>query len=205
MKFDLHMHTNYSKDCKMEPSTIVNYAMKLGLDGIAVTDHETIKGGLAVKKIAPKELDIIVGSEIKTDRGEVIGYFIEDEIPGGTLYDVVDQIKNQNGLAIAPHPFDLFRPNSLLPTDEDSKILDGLEVFNSRCMLHKTNKSAEKFAKKYGLITTAGSDAHTLDEIGNSGVEVDDIEDIRKNRRIRIFGKKMSMTKLLKTKMKRFI
>lgn len=205
MKLDLHVHTKYSKDCKMEPSTVVSCALKLGLDGIAVTDHGTVKGGLATRKIAPKWLTVIVGSEVKTDRGEVIGYFVDEEIPQGAFHDVIEKIRSQGGVAVVPHPFDPFRPNSFSPRAEDAGVLDGLEVFNSRCLLDRTNKRAVKFARKHGLIMTAGSDAHTPGEIGTSGVVVEALEDIRKNGSAKIFGKRTPMAELFKARMRRFL
>ncbi|MDP6459179.1 MAG: PHP-associated domain-containing protein [Candidatus Hydrothermarchaeota archaeon] len=205
MKLDLHVHTKYSKDSKMEPSTVVSRALKLGLDGVAVIDHGTVKGGLAVRKIAPKSLTVIVGSEVKTDRGEVIGYFIEEEIPHGVFQEVVEEIRAHGGVAVVPHPYDPFRPNSLSPREEDAGVLDGLEVFNSRCLLDRTNKRAIKFARTHGLIMTAGSDAHTPGEIGASGVVVEAVEDIRKNGSIEIFGRRTPMAELFKARVRGFL
>jgi hypothetical protein len=205
MKLDLHVHTKYSRDSKTEPSAAVQYALKLGLDGIAVVDHGTVKGGLAAKKVAPKGLSVIVGSEIKTDRGEVIGYFLNQEITEREFPRAVDEIRSQGGIAVVSHPYDPFRPHSFYPRDEDASLLDGVEVLNSRCLLERANKTAMSYARKHDLLMTAGSDAHTLAEIGTSGVIVDEVEDIRRNGKARIFGRQASLAELFKARLSRFL
>lgn len=191
MKFDLHSHTNYSPRCGfMEPKTLVKLARKRGLDGIAVTDHDTIKGSLKAREYAEKSLKIIIGSEIMTSRGEVIGLFLSDEIQSTDFIDVVEEIHDQNGVAIVPHPFDTLRKSALWPTEDDVKYLDGVEGFNARNVYQKSNMDAIEFGKKYKLAITAGSDAHFSNEIGNAGIITDD-EDIREailSRKIEIFG-----------------
>lgn len=203
MKLDLHVHTKYSKDCKTEPSAVVEYALKLGLEGIAVTDHDTINGGVAARKLAPENFSVIIGSEIKTDRGEVIGYFLNQEIDKHEFHEVVEEIKAQGGIAVVSHPYDPFRPHSFSPRDEDASLLDGVEVYNSRCLLARANKMAMNYAKKHALLITAGSDAHTLGEIGASGVIVDDVEDIRHNK-AKIFGRQTPLAELFKARLNRF-
>lgn len=205
MRLDLHVHSSYSWDCKTSPAALMDYARKVGLEGIAVVDHGTIRGGLAVKKLSPPGFTVIVGSEIKTTRGEVMGYFLEEEIDGGEFHEVVEAIKAQGGIAVVSHPFDPFRPNSFSPLDEDAPYLDGVEVCNSRCLMARTNKKALKYAEKHGLIMTAGSDAHTLGEIGSAGVIVEDIEDIRRRGKAEIFCKQTPLKELFKAKLRRFL
>ena len=103
MKYDLHVHSKYSIDGCIEPETIVKTAHKRGLSGVAVTDHNTIQGGLESKKYETDDLKVIVGSEIETNRGEVIGLFLCDEITSNIFAYVVQEIKDQNGLVIIPH------------------------------------------------------------------------------------------------------
>ncbi len=200
MKIDLHVHSKYSFDCKLELSLILKYAEKLGLDGIAIVDHGTMKGGEKAKKIS-KNIEIIVGAEILTDRGEVIGYFLNEEIKTRNFLDVCDEIKAQDGIVVLPHPFDIFR-HGVKPSEKDVEFIDGVEVLNSRCLLSKFNKKAQKFAFKHELIATAGSDAHTLEEIGHAGIIVDSIEDIRKGN-VRIFGGRTGILGLTKAKVKK--
>lgn len=193
MKFDLHSHTNYSPRCGfMEPKTLVRIARKRGLDGIAVTDHDTIKGSLKAREYAEKSLEIIIGSEVMTSRGEVIGLFLSEEIQSTDLIDVVEEIHDQNGVAVVPHPFDTLRKSALWPTEDDVKYLDGVEGFNARNVYQKSNMDAIEFGKQHKLAITAGSDAHFSNEIGNAGIITDD-EDIREailSRKIEIFGKR---------------
>lgn len=192
MKYDLHIHSKYSLDCMLEPREIIKIAMKIGLNGIAITDHNTIKGGREAKKYAGKNFIVIIGSEIRTERGEVIGLFLEKEIKSRIFIDVVSEIRDQNGIIVIPHPFDGMRHSSFFPSDEDLKFIDCIEGFNSRCIFQKYNKMAIKFAKKYGLPITAGSDAHFANEIGNAYIvtERDDIREAILKNDIKIFGRK---------------
>lgn len=193
MKFDLHAHTKYSPRCGyMEPKTIVKLARKRELDGIAITDHDTIKGSMKAREYADKSLEVIIGSEVMTSRGEVIGLFLSDEILSTDFISVVEEIHDQNGIAIVPHPFDTLRKSALWPTEDDVKYLDGVEGFNARNVYQKSNMDAIEFGKKHKLAITAGSDAHFSNEVGNAGVITDD-EDLREailSRKIEIFGKR---------------
>lgn len=192
MKFDLHVHSKYSSDCCLEPKELIKAAIKKNLNGIAITDHNTIKGGLKVKKYEESDdLKIIIGSEISTDRGDVIGLFLSEEINLTDFYGVISEIKDQNGIIIIPHPFDESRHSALYPTDEDIKYIDCIEGFNSRCIAQQYNNKAIEFGKKHKIPITAGSDAHFANEIGNAGIIIDS-EDLREailKNDIRIFGK----------------
>ena len=200
MKLDLHVHSKYSFDCKLELSAILKYAEKIGLDGVAIVDHGTMKGGEKAKKIS-KNIEIIIGAEIMTDRGEVLGYFLNEEIKTKNFLDVCDEIKAQDGMIVLPHPFDIFR-HGVTPSEKDVEFIDGIEILNSRCLLNKFNKKAQQFAFKHELIATAGSDAHTLGEIGHAGVIVESMEDIRKGN-MRIFGERTGVLELTKAKVKK--
>lgn len=202
MKYDLHIHSKYSKDSVLEPEDIVKLAIKRGLRGIAITDHNTIKGGMKAKQIGTDDFDIIVGSEILTDKGEVIGLFLNEEIRPGSLLEVVAQIRDQEGIVVIPHPFDEFRNNALFPAEEDVILIDAVEGFNSRCIVQSRNERAIEFAALYNLSITAGSDAHLASEIGNAGIVTDSgdpREAIIKNN-VRIFGKKTSILNHFGTK-----
>lgn len=167
MKYDLHVHSIYSKKCGyMDPKEIVKTAIKKGLDGVAVTDHDTIQGGLKAKEYESKEFQVIIGAEIMTNRGEVIGLFLSEEIISNDFESVIFEVQNQNGLVIIPHPFDKSRRSALYPVKNDINFIDCIEIFNSRCIFQKYNVNAEEFATKYDLATTAGSDAHFSNEIG---------------------------------------
>ncbi|MBI5253105.1 MAG: PHP domain-containing protein, partial [Euryarchaeota archaeon] len=174
------------------------------LDGIAVTDHDTIKGGIETKKIA-EGIEIIVGAEIRTDRGEIIGYFLQEEIKSRILEEVIDEIKSQEGITCIPHPYDIFRIYRLAPTKEIAKHIDWIEVFNSRCMLQEFNEKALGFALENNLEMSAGSDAHSLAEIGAGGIIIGSLEDLRGNLSPTIFGRKASLLNLLAAKLKKML
>lgn len=210
MKFDLHVHSKYSVDCILDPKKIVKTAHKKGLSGVAITDHNTIKGGLETKKYETNDLQVIVGSEIKTDRGEVIGLYLSEEIKPGLFSEVVQKIKDQNGLVILPHPFDGIRGNGIKPGKDDIPHIDCVEVYNSRCLLDKYNHKARIFAQNNDLLMTAGSDAHFTSEIGKAGIitpqEIEDEDDLKQilyRDNFTLYGEKsniiyLGLTKVLK-------
>ena len=205
MKYDLHIHSRYSSDGVLDPEKIVRIAIKRGLNGIAITDHNTIKGGLEAKRYENEDFKVIVGSEISTDRGEIIGLFLSEEIKSNDVQDVISEIKDQNGIIIIPHPFDELRHSAFHPTEEDTKFIDCIEGFNSRCVFQKYNENAIGFAKNHNLLITAGSDAHFLNEVGNAGIitKTEDIREAILKSDVGIFGKRSplvnhGLTKALK-------
>ena len=204
MKYDMHIHSKYSSDGLLEPEKIIQIAMKRGLDGIAITDHNTIKGGLEAKKYENEDFTVIVGSEISTERGEIIGLFLEEEVKSKDVLDVISEIKNQNGIVVIPHPFDALRHSAFHPTEEDAKFIDCIEGFNSRCVFQKYNKKAVEFAMKHRLATTAGSDAHFANEIGTAGIitttEREDVREALMKNEVQIFGKRSLLVNHVGTK-----
>jgi hypothetical protein len=203
MKFDLHTHTKYSSDGVIEPDKVVKTAIKRGLSGIAITDHDTIKGSLRAKKYETEDFEVIIGSEISTERGEIIGLFLSDEIKSHVFQEVVEEIKEQEGITVLPHPFDDIRRNGINPGKKDIKVVDCVETFNSRCLRQKYNNKASQFAMTNGLSVVAGSDAHFASEIGNAGVIIngDDLREALIKKDLRIFGEKSSLVNLVVTKM----
>lgn len=181
---------------------IVKIAKKRGLDGIAITDHNTIKGGLKAKYYETNDFKIIVGSEIKSPRGEILGLFLSEEIKPGEFFDIITQIKNQNGIAIFPHPYDKIRKSAFHPDNNDLRFIDGLEVYNSRCLFEGYNKKALNVVNKNSLIFTAGSDSHFSNEIGNAGIitEIEDIEMAIREKKCSVFGKKSYLFNIFLTK-----
>jgi predicted metal-dependent phosphoesterase TrpH len=173
LKVDLHIHTKYSPDCGTPLEKIVTRCQKRGIDCIAISDHGTAEGALKMQKMAP--FPVIIAEEILTPYGEIMGMFLKETIPSGLpVAETVARIREQNGLVVIPHPFDRFRPSAL-----DTGVLkelvaqgqvDAIEVFNARAPLRRSNVRAKAFAQKYGLPGTAGSDAHTLHEIGSAYV-----------------------------------
>lgn len=202
MKYDLHIHSKYSSDGVLEPQKIVKIAMKRGLNGIAITDHNTIKGGLEAKKYESEEFTVIVGSEIATEKGEIIGLFLSEEVKSRDLQNAIAEIKEQGGFVVLPHPFDELRHSAFHPTGEDVKFIDGVEGFNSRCVFQNYNKRAVEFAIKHNLTITSGSDAHFINEIGNGGIitEIGDIREALIKKEVKIFGKRSPLVNHIGTK-----
>lgn len=175
LKADLHVHTNCSGDCLMSVEKIIAVCIKKGINCIAVTDHNTVEGAFLLQKKAP--FRVIVGEEIKTSEGEIIGYFLQDEIRSGlTPEETVAEIKKQGGLVCVPHPFDRMR-TSKLTNEALYRIIDRvdlLEVFNSRNVFDADNAMALRMAAERGFPMTVGSDSHWPGEIGSSHMEMDD-------------------------------
>ena len=206
MKYDLHIHSKYSSDGILDPEKIVKISMKRGLNGIAITDHNTIEGGLKAEKYENEDFTVIAGSEIMTERGEIIGFFLEEEVKSKDVQEVISEIKEQNGIVIIPHPFDELRHSAFHPKEEDAKFMDCIEGFNSRCVFQKYNEKAVEFGMKHCLVIIAGSDAHFSNEIGNAGIitETEDVREALMKNDIKIFGKRSLLvnhvgTKILKT------
>ena len=161
MKYDLHIHSKYSYDSLMSPEKIIKAAKKKGLDGIAITDHNTIKGGLEALKVnKDKQFHVIAGAEIKTNFGDIIGLFINEEITSRRFQDVVDEIRSQGGLSILAHPYRQYGYPELLV-----KEVDLVEGFNARSK-GLSNRLSMDLATKFKKSLTAGSDAHITFYIG---------------------------------------
>ena len=175
---DLHMHTDHSSDCATPVEALLGEAKARGLGAIAVTDHNEISGALEAREKADG-IKVIVGEEVKTtDQGEVIGLFIEEKIPrGGTLQEVIAEIKRQGGLVYVPHPFDRLHavPDypHLLDVLED---VDAIEVFNPRVAISSFNEEAVRFAEKYRIVCGAGSDAHVTAGLGSVRIRMRDFD-----------------------------
>lgn len=177
MKADLHSHTVYSKDGTIKLHDYLRTASQR-LDAIAATDHDTMKGYFAMKKMNPA-VALIPGEEITTDLGDIIGLFLQEEITPKSSLEVIDEIKGQGGVVVLPHPFDIYRGFGNI--DYVIKKVDCLEVFNSRATFAFENSKAMDVAKGAMKGMTAGSDAHTKGEIGFAYVEWNgDMEELRK-------------------------
>lgn len=184
LKIDMHLHTIYSGDSLIKPIDLLKRVKIKGLDGFAITDHNTLKAYKILKKKARgKNIIIIPGMEIETHVGEVIGLFIDNEInvKDNDFFNIIEKIRENNGLVIIPHPFDFLRNNhlkmNLLSDKIIKKHIDGIEIMNSRIIFKKCVNAAKKFNEKYELFETGGSDAHTVKEIGNGFTFIQDVSD----------------------------
>jgi len=172
-KIDLHIHTLYSPDSLTKLPRLIAACHRVGLDKIAITDHNTIAGALAARELAPDL--IIVGQEIDTTQGELIGYFMQETVPTGlTPQQAIVCLRNQGAVIGVSHPFESVRSSALARGAllEIIDQVDALEVFNARCLRQEDNRKAAEWAARYGKLCTAGSDAHTLWEVGRGYVEL---------------------------------
>jgi predicted metal-dependent phosphoesterase TrpH len=156
----------------MTPETLVRRAQQVGLDGVAVTDHNTMDAVEAARQAAAGDLLVIPAEEVDTPGGQIIGLFLSEPIePWQSPDEVIEAIHEQGGVALAPHPFDDFR-KGLQPLEVYVGQLDAIEGMNSRCVRQKYNDRAVKFAQHHGIPCTGGSDAHFAREVGRAYTEL---------------------------------
>ncbi|MCX9084630.1 MAG: CehA/McbA family metallohydrolase [Candidatus Methanoperedens sp.] len=171
MRFDLHIHSNHSPDSAMDVDDILRKAVKKGLDGIAICDHDTLTGSFhARKRVIELDLPLLLlpGVEVSTNRGHLVVLGVREDIPSGL--DPVDTIriaKQKGGLVIAVHPF---KKRSI--GNVDGLDIDAIETFNSRCIFGE-NIKAQKMAGELNIPQVGGSDSHMLATIGSGYTEID--------------------------------
>jgi predicted metal-dependent phosphoesterase TrpH len=177
-KADLHLHTNYSDAATTVPALLDSVAGRGELSVIAVTDHDTIAGAEAARRLAARgryPVEVIIGEEVTTRQGHIVGLYLREAIPPGlSAADTVAAIHAQGGLAFAPHPFFSDRPIRQRRTmDSIGQLaaelpLDAIEVENSTPFLQRANVRARRFALRHGLPMIGASDAHILAAVGKS-------------------------------------
>lgn len=175
LRADLHSHTRWSPDSALSPKSIVETCLRRGITCLAVTDHNEIDGAFAVAELAP--FKVIIGEEVKTAEGEIIGLFLRERIPPRlSPEETIARIRAQGGVVVVPHPFDRLRGSRLRATalGRVAEQIDVIEVHNARIHLNADRLKAAAFAQVYGLAISAGSDAHTAYELGGSWVEMPD-------------------------------
>lgn len=175
---EFHCHTIYSGDSLTKPESLIRSARKKGLQRVIVTDHNSIAGARAAHRLDP-EL-IIVGEEIKTNRGEILAAFVTEEIPKDlTPQETIRRLRDQGAFISVSHPFDVLRSGHWEEEDllEIVPLVDAIETFNARCMRAAYNTRAGEFARRHGLAGTAGSDAHAAFELGRGHLVLPDFAD----------------------------
>lgn len=158
----------YSKDSLMHPAKLIKTARSRGIDRIVITDHNTIRGALIARELAPEM--IIIGEEIQTTEGELLAAFVTQEVPAGLEpASAIQLLKEQNAFISVSHPFDSMRSGwsaeTLISLQNN---LDAIETFNSRTLSKIHNTTAQHFAETHFLPGTAGSDAHGTIEVGKA-------------------------------------
>ena len=176
LRIDLHLHSNYSHDGQSSLQELIDRSRECGLDRIALTDHNRVDGALELATLAP-ELTI-VGEEVKTREGEVIGLFITGRLtPYLMPEEAMDVIHEMGGLTYLPHPLDRrranFRPERVLHL---ARRIDIIETYNPWCEAG-ANAAAARLAAELGKVTASGSDAHGIQELGRSWMEIEEYED----------------------------
>lgn len=173
LTLELHSHTHASGDCLMRPADIVRTCQRKGLQRLAVTDHNTLRGALELKHLAP-EL-VIVGEEILTTQGELLAYFVVEEVPPGlSPTETITRLRAQRAAISVSHPFDRLRKGAWREAElaAIAPLVDAIEVFNSRCLFAEDNARALAFAREHAKLGTVGSDAHTHLELGQATLTV---------------------------------
>ena len=168
LSLDLHVHTTHSRDAFCSVGEAVKAARAKGLDGIAITDHNSIRGHPEAKKLSRGGFIIIPGIEVSSADGHILGLGVSELVPRGLpARKTVKLIRKLGGIAVAAHPFTLGRKPTLVYKAK----FDAIEIFNSRA-LFPSNRLARRFAERNRLPGTAGSDAHFPDEVGLASVRL---------------------------------
>ena len=179
LRVDLHSHTMLSGDSTTTPDELAEAVVTGGIDVLCITDHATIEGAQRLRDSLPCR--VVVGEEVRTAAGELIGLFLSERVPPGlSAADTAAAIRGQGGLVYVPHPFDPVRSclgEDVLRSLVEAGLVDAVEVFNAKTSLSSLNDRARSFAESCGLPGGAGSDAHVPAAIGSAYVDMDDFTD----------------------------
>jgi hypothetical protein len=174
MKFDLHVHSCYSKDSNASLDDILKHAAANGLDGFAICDHDHIEGGFACAKRAEElgsKLIVIPGVEVSSSKGHILVLGIREPIkPGLSPEETITKAREQGAVVIIPHPFKMTSHGIGYIEGLDA---DAIEVLNSRCVTDGPNNNAREAAQELGFAMVGGSDAHEAEMVGRSYAEID--------------------------------
>jgi predicted metal-dependent phosphoesterase TrpH len=172
---DFHIHTRFSRDSLLTEERFLKVAVERGLTHVCVTNHNNVEGAIAVRDKARElglddSITVILGEEVSTADGEVVGLFLEKTIPKGlSANETADEIHRQGGLVSIPHPFDPFRGSHIregpLRNLAETGKIDAIEVFNCRVTFQRHNVEAAEFAARHGIPGIAASDSHSSFEV----------------------------------------
>jgi len=179
LSVELHTHSELSHDGRDPVELLLEQASAVGLDALAVTDHDELDASLAAAALAPEyDLIGIPGMEVTSAAGHVLALGVREAVPAGLSFaETLDRIRDQGGLAVVPHPFQESRHGVLAEISRDElATADAIEVYNSRLLTGRSNRQAERFARRRGLPMTAGSDAHIAEMVGQAVTNVDATE-----------------------------
>jgi predicted metal-dependent phosphoesterase TrpH len=174
MKFDLHVHSCYSKDSNASLDDILEHAARNGLDGFAICDHDRIEGGIACSRRAQdigSDMIVIPGVEVSSSKGHVLVLGVRELIePGLSPEETIERARQQGAVVIIPHPFKMTSHGIGYIEGLDA---DAIEVLNSRCVTDGPNNKARKAAQELGFPMVGGSDSHEAEMVGRSYTEID--------------------------------
>ncbi|WP_135805444.1 CehA/McbA family metallohydrolase [Halorussus marinus] len=176
LSVELHAHSSLSYDGRDDVDLLLEQASAVGLDALAITDHDEIDASLAAVDRAPEYgLVGIPGMEVSSAAGHVLGLGVTEAIPAGLSFgETLARIREQGGVAVVPHPFQKSRSGVMANISRSElAAADAIEVYNSRLLTGRGNRKAEKFADRRGLPKTAGSDAHISEMVGQAVTRID--------------------------------
>lgn len=178
MRVDLHSHTMWSGDSTTTPDELEQAVVESAIDVLCITDHNAIRG--AEELVGRLPCRVVVGEELRTHAGEIIGLFLTERVPFGvSAAEAAQRIRDQGGVVYVPHPFDPMRRNlaeGVLHELAEARLLDAVEVWNAKTALRHLNERAAAFARRYDLAAGAGSDAHVPEALGAAYVEMPDFD-----------------------------
>lgn len=182
-RIDLHVHTNFSDDGYLTLSKLDKTCQNRKIDTVCITDHNEIAAAMEAARLNDKgvlKMRAIVGEEVTTTQGEIIGLFLKEWIPPQmSLADTIKAIRDQGGLVYLNHPFGYGRRSaklSLAELDGLWDMIDIVEVFNGRNWNRRANDLAKELALAHGKPAGVGTDAHSAWEVGRSFVRMKDFD-----------------------------
>jgi len=179
VRVDMHMHSEVSPDSRMPAAVQARRIREAGLDVACATDHNSIAGGLRLREAADG-FRVVVGSEILSRDGEIVGLFLERDVPPRlSAEETIARIRDQGGVVTVPHPFSRNRLNHIrhAALERVKDRVDAIEIFNAREAFARDNLRAARYAEQHGIAGAVASDAHRPSEIGAAWIEMDDFAD----------------------------
>lgn len=181
VRVDMHMHTMWSGDATTTPDELAEAVAETGVDVLCITDHSTTNGAFELQASGVLGCRVVVGEELRTWAGEMIGLFLTERLPYGLKpFELAEAVRAQGGLVYVPHPFDPMRhclQEPVLHELLDAGLVDAIEGLNAKTSLASLNERAVAVAGSAGVPVGAGSDAHEGSAIGAAYVEMPDFTD----------------------------
>ncbi len=180
---EFHCHTCFSPDSLLDPGRLLQICARRGIDRVFITDHNTLEGARAAQRLDTAR--VFLGEEIMTTQGELLAFFVKEEVPAGLMpEEAVQRLRAQGAFISVAHPFDHLRGGAWKLDDLEriTPLVDAIETFNARIMRPRANHLAQNYMQRHQLLATVGSDAHSQGEIGRATLwlpEFHDAESLR--------------------------